>query len=227
MATISADQLPTPTTAPTPSMSLPFATTATTFAPPAAASTSTRRRRHAKRPLAVGGLVASLAVAGGVAFMTTRGGGADAGHASNVPASTVETAQPTSNGATATDPGLGAAYTTIVGRQPSTETLDCLAGSVDTTSPELQTLLAGGQLSFEAAEMTFAPFIQCAPDADFLADMVSVSQQLLGPTADVACLEQTLAALDTTVRTQAIALAHADSQTFVDTLYNTVAGCAV
>jgi len=203
-----------------------------TAAPTAPASGPAAAGGGPKRNAVVGAVVASLAVAGAAGFFLTRGGAGEAGPSPVSTVTTVDAATTTQQPATtipaaaSLDVDLSAAYAAILGAQPSAATLSCLTSSVDAGSADLANFLAGTPLSLPSAQATFAPFIGCAPDADFLTDMVTVSQQVLGATGDVACIQQTLVALDITTRTQAIALAHADPQTFVDQLFTTVAGCA-
>jgi len=231
MATISPDQLPSPISAfapPTPGVPVAFhRQSAPSFAPASIAATTGSRPPRRNRS-AFGLAAAGLAIVAGVAFAATRDGDEEGGRP------TIDAAQGDGDTSTTvdssadeafTDAELGMAYAAILGMQPAADTTVCLADEVVDVEADLRRFLDGELLDFVTAQATFTPFLRCAPDEDFLRDMVTVAQQQV-PGSDAACIEQLLLTLGTTARAEAIALAYADRLAFRGRLKATVAGCA-
>lgn len=221
MSTISPDQLPTP------------------FWPGAPATTSNQTGRPAGRPGRAGlisAAVAGLVLLGGAGLVAF--GGSDTS-----PSSTRNDERGGERGdepdrTEAEDPDvrvttadLDRAYAMVFGVQGSPATLDCVAGEIESDGDELAADVLGwadgGQLSLAAAQRVFTPFVGCAPDADFLAEMVPAAVQVVGGAADEGCITATLLNLGLEGRAEAHALAYADPGQFVDRMYSTFVGCAI
>jgi hypothetical protein len=87
-------------------------------------------------------------------------------------------------------------------------------------------LAHGEMLDFEEAKTAFAPFVSCAPDGDFLAEMVPLTMQLFDQQADQSCIEGNLAAFGVADRAEALALALTDPTSFASRLVEYFQPCA-
>jgi hypothetical protein len=124
---------------------------------------------------------------------------------------------------------IAQAYTTIFGLQASSTTIDCIAGELDAdpaTADGVAGWLDGTQLDAAGAQEIFTPFVACAPEDDFVSQMIAAATQIVGAAADEGCIGDLAAALSTDGRAEAIALAYADRQQFQDRMYSTFAQCA-
>lgn len=129
--------------------------------------------------------------------------------------------------ATLSDDQLDAAYVTIFGTPGSGSTLDCIARAVGEDGGQAARLARGEMLTFPEAQAAFTPFVDCAPDVDFLAGMVPATLQALNQPADQTCIEENLAMFNVADRAEALALALTDIEGFSNALMTYFLPCTL
>ncbi|MGD9792129.1 MAG: hypothetical protein AB7V43_01505 [Acidimicrobiia bacterium] len=206
--------------APHPSAPHPSGPHPSVIAPvPAMPSSATTTGRRNVRRLTIVGLavaVATLAGVGAVAASATGGGhdgGGNRGSGGNA------------GNAAISERDVAGAYGSEFGVAPSDDTLACVMDEVSSdVAPSIQALLDGKVLSFDDTRAAILPFTTCAPDEDFLVNIVTASL-ILEPMAEESCVRSVLADSNAGARADALAMSIVDPQQFADRLYNTIAGC--
>lgn len=120
---------------------------------------------------------------------------------------------------------LSAAYSATFGVIGSAASLDCVATQMGGAGSQTERLARGELLTFDEATAAFTPFVNCAPDADFLAMMVPSAVEALGGNVDESCVTQGFLTLGVQGRAQARALALVDLAGFASSLQNLFSGC--
>jgi hypothetical protein len=125
---------------------------------------------------------------------------------------------------------LDRTYTMVFGVHGSAATLECVAAQIDQSGGDLATAVAdwtdGTQFSLADAQQIFTPFAACAPDQDFLAEMVPAAVAVVGDSTGQACVADILVTFGVAGRAEAEALAYADPTQFQSRMYSTFVGCA-
>ena len=121
---------------------------------------------------------------------------------------------------------LSAAYSATFGVTGSAPTLDCVATQMGGAGSQAERLAHGELLTFAEATAAFAPFVSCAPDADFLVMMVPSAVEAFGGDVDEACVSQRFLTFGGQGRAEARALALVDLAGFAYSLQATFADCA-
>ena len=88
---------------------------------------------------------------------------------------------------------LAGAYSSEFGVSASNDTLRCVADELpDDVAPSVEALLNGRLLDFDDTRAALLPFTTCAPDEDFLPNMVTAGL-MLAPDADEDCVSDLMA----------------------------------
>ncbi|MDO8362713.1 MAG: hypothetical protein Q7V88_07440 [Actinomycetota bacterium] len=241
MSRIDANQLPTPE-APQPWAPQPWGPHAGAGHPayppaqPAYAPLATAPRPPATRNLAlvVAGGVVALAI-GAFALLNRDDHSAVAapGSTASTPANGNGTdgtgTDGTAGNAAVTIEEIDNAYSQVFGLRAASTTLDCISSQIGAEGGQAARLANGDVLNFEETVSAFVVFVGCAPDDDFLARLVPATVQVLGGSADEACIADSLVMFRVGERAEALAEVWmvADEGLFAETLYNYFLPCAV
>ena len=239
MSTIAPDQLPTPS-CPAPAVA-PLVWGGAPVAPTTAVRASAAARRRKLTLVAAAAVVVTL---GGVGVAMNRGTEVPAGSSDDRRSNRSETnevgADPEATSATdpaATDPGtagnvngdidFAGAYRALFGVAPAAATLECVTDAGAGLTTEIEALITGANQTYESVQAGFVPFAQCAPDQDFVGAMLPAAQQVLGGAGDQNCIAGLLSQFDVAGRSEVLAVAYVDINTFVERMYSTFSGCIV